>query len=185
MHEFFTRSWPWYIGGPLIGLFVPLLLLLGNKSFGVSGSLRAMCAAIMPGPVEFFHYDWKKSGLWNIALALGLLLGGVIAVTWMGVSTPDIAPATRAAIGTLGLRPPSGLVPAELFSWHSLTTLRGIVCMLVGGFLVGFGTSYAGGCTSGHGVMGMATLQRASLVALMGIFAGGLIATFVLLPIIL
>lgn len=165
-------------------LFVPVLLLLGNKQLGVSGSLRAICAAIAPGRVEFFRYDWKRSGLWNVAFAFGLIGGGFVMAV-LGVRTPEISAATQATLGKLDLLPASGLIPWQVFSWHSLLTLRGAACMVGGGFLVGFGASYAGGCTSGHGIMGLATRQRASLVALLGIFAGGLIATFIILPVIL
>lgn len=185
MWDLLTRPWPWYVAGPLIGLSVPVLLILGNKQLGISASLRAICAAVAPGSVDFFRYDWKKSGLWNVALAAGLVVGGILAATFLGVSTPEITPATRAAIAAMGLGRPSGLVPPELFNWQSLGTLRGVTCMIGGGFLVGFGAAYGGGCTSGHGVMGLATLQRASVVALLGIFAGGLIATFVILPLVL
>ena len=184
MWQLLTQPWPWYVGGPLIGLFVPLLLLLGNKQLGVSASLRAICAAVAPGHVEFFRYDWKHSGLWSVAFASGLLAGGLIAIAVLGALTPSISPGTQAAIARLGLPPASGLAPAELFNWHSLLTARGDICMLGGGFLVGIGASYGGGCTSGHGVMGMAALQPASLVALIGIFAGGLLATWALLPLI-
>jgi len=174
--------WPWYVGGPLIGLFVPLLLLLGNRQLGLSGSLRAICAAVVPGRVEFFRYDWKTSGLWNIALAIGLLLGAALAVAISGVPTPALAQPTRDAIARLGVTNVSGLVPSEIFSWHAMLTARGATCMLGGGFLVGFGSSYAGGCTSGHGVMGLAARQIPSLIAVCGIFAGGVLATFFLLP---
>ena len=178
--------WPWYVSGPLIGLFVPLLLLLGNKQLGLTGSLRAMCAATLPGRVEFFRYDWRRSGLWNIALAAGILVGAILAVTLLnGNATPHVSPHTRDAVAALGLASPSGLLPAELFTWHALLTIRGALCVLGGGFLVGFGSSYAGGCTSGHGVMGLATLQIASAIALIGIFAGGVLATFVIIPRIL
>ena len=178
--------WPWYVSGPLIGLFVPLLLLLDNKQFGMTGSLRAICAAAVPGRIEFFRYDWKSNGLWNVAFALGILLGAIVATTLLGGgATPVISAHTRDAIAGLGLSTPSGAVPTELFSWNALLTLRGAICVLGGGFLVGFGSSYAGGCTSGHGVMGLATLQLASLIAVLGIFAGGLIATFLILPSIL
>ena len=176
--------WPWYVGGPLIGLFVPLLLVLGNKQLGLSGSLRAICAAAAPGRVEFFRYDWKASGLWNIVLATGLLLGAGVAVAFTGVPTPNVSPATHAALTKLGLDTVSGLVPTEIFSWRALFTVRGAVFMLGGGFLVGFGASYAGGCTSGHGVMGLAARQVASLIAVCGIFAGGVLATFVVLPLL-
>jgi uncharacterized membrane protein YedE/YeeE len=177
------NPWPWYVSGPLIGLFVPLLLLLGNKQLGMTGSLRAICAATVPGRVEFFRYDWRTSGLWNVGLAMGIIAGAVLAVSVLGGgATPALSPHTRNAIATLGMAPPSGLVPAELFSWKALFTVRGAACAIGGGFLVGFGSSYAGGCTSGHGVMGLAALQVASVIALAGIFAGGLLMTFVIMP---
>jgi uncharacterized membrane protein YedE/YeeE len=176
------RPWPWYIGGPLLGLFVPLLLVLGNQSLGMTGSLRAICAAVAPGHAEYFRYDWKGDGLWNVALGAGILCGAALAVAVSGVQTPAVSGATRTALATLGLGPPIGLVPRELFSWSALMTVRGATLMLGGGFLVGFGASYAGGCTSGHGVMGLAARQLPSLIALCGIFAGGVVATFVLLP---
>lgn len=179
------EPWPWYVSGPLIGLFVPVLLLVGNRQLGMTGALRAMCAATVPGRVEFFRYDWRGSGLWNVALGAGILVGAMLAVVLLdGNATPALSPHTRDALMALGLATPSGIVPAELFSWHSLVTLRSAMCVLGGGFLVGFGSSYAGGCTSGHGVMGLATLQLASLIAVIGIFAGGLLTTFVIFPLI-
>jgi uncharacterized membrane protein YedE/YeeE len=185
MWNVLREPWPWYVGGPVIGLMVPVLLIAGNKQLGVSSALRAICAATVPGRVEFFRYDWKATGLWNVALAAGVLIGALLAVSALGSSTPNVAQPTRDALAAVGVAPVHGLLPAELFSWRELLTVRGLVLMVGGGFLVGFGASYGGGCTSGHGVMGMATLQRASMIALVGIFAGGLVATFVLLPIVL
>lgn len=180
------EPWPWYVSGPLIGLFVPILLLVGNKQLGMSGSLRAICAAMLPGRVEFFRYDWRRTGLWNVALAAGILVGAVLAVAVLeGNQTPDLSSQARDSIAMLGLSSPSSLVPDQLFSWHSLLTPRGAVCMLGGGFLVGFGSAYGGGCTSGHGVLGLATLQVASVVAVIGIFVGGALTTFLIIPRIL
>jgi len=176
--------WPWYVAGPLIGLFVPLLLVLGNRQFGVSGGLRTMCAALLPSRSEFFRFDWKRAGVWNLAFAMGILLGGALASHTLGTTTPVISGATRDAIAALGIDNVSGLAPADIFSWP-LLTVPGFLCIVVGGFLVGFGTAYAGGCTSGHGITGLATLQLPSLVAVLGFFAGGLFATFVLLPLLL
>ncbi|MDA1027802.1 MAG: YeeE/YedE thiosulfate transporter family protein [Bacteroidetes bacterium] len=184
MIEFLSQPWPWYVAGPLIGIVVPALLLLGGKQFGISENLRHMCAMI-PSKVELFQYDWK-SGLWNLTLIFGVVLGGWIGVTWL--ENPDpvaISEATRSDLAALGISNFSGLVPSELFSWESLTSGPGIILIVVGGFLVGFGTRYAGGCTSGHAISGLADLQLPSLIAVIGFFAGGLIATYFLLPIIL
>jgi uncharacterized membrane protein YedE/YeeE len=179
------RPWPWYVAGPLIGLFVPLLLVLGNRPFGVSASLRAICAAALPARADFFRYDWRKTGTWSLAFVAGIALGGALAVQLLGTTTPAISPAARDAIAALGIHTVSGLAPAEVFSWPALLTVRGIICMVAGGFLVGFGTAYAGGCTSGHGITGLATLQLPSLVAVIAFFLGGVFATFVILPRIL
>lgn len=184
MIEFISQPWPWYVAGPLIGIVVPALFLLGGKQFGISENLRHVCA-IMPSKVEFFQYNWKN-GLWNLTLILGVVLGGFIAATWLSSSDPiAISDATRADLTALGITDFNGLVPSELFSWESLTSGPGILLMVVGGFLVGFGSRYAGGCTSGHAISGLADLQLPSLIAVIGFFAGGLIATFFLLPIIL
>lgn len=186
MTELFAGSWPWYVAGPLIGLFVPLLLLLTGKAFGVSSSLKHTCAATVPGQAEYFQYDWKDSGLWNLLFVAGILLGGVLAVQFLGGGGPTgIAAATKADLRALGLTDFSGLVPPELFSWSSLTTLPGFVALVIGGFLVGFGARYAGGCTSGHGITGLATLQVPSLIAVLGFFIGGLLTTHLLLPLLL
>jgi uncharacterized membrane protein YedE/YeeE len=161
MVDFLTKPWPWYVAGPIIGLFVPALLLVGNRQFGVSNNLRHLCAAMSVGRVDYFRYDWRESGLWNLAFLAGILIGGFVAAWWTG-------------------QPP--LVPLDVFNWPALLTTRGIIVMIGGGFLVGFGTAYAGGCTSGHGVLGLASFQLPSLVAVLGFFAGGLLCTYLLLP---
>jgi len=178
--------WPWYIAGPIIGLFPALLLLLGNRLFGVSSNLRHICAAVHPRGAGYFGYDWRSEGGWNLAFALGILAGGFLA-GWI-LRNPEpvaISDATRASLQSLGVHTFAGLAPPDLFNWQSLFTLRGALLLLGGGFLVGFGTAYAGGCTSGHGLSGIANLQLPSLIALIGFFAGGIIGTFVLLPLIL
>lgn len=183
MLDLLSRPWPWYIAGPLIGLTVPLLLVLGNKQFGVSSGLRHLCAAVCPGDVDFFRYDWKASGLWNIAFAAGIVLGATLAMVLLaGNAPPDISPATRADLAELGITTIAGLAPPQVFTWAKLVTLPSFVCVVIGGFLVGFGTAYAGGCTSGHAIAGLADFQLPSLVAVLAFFAGGLVTTFVFLP---
>ncbi len=190
MLETLAAPWPWYVAGPLIGLVVPLLLLAGGKVFGISANLRHLCAAT-PAPSglkpSFLRYDWKRSGLWNLVFVAGVALGGFLAVTVLGM--PDagqsISEATRSDLAALGIQDFSGLVPVELFSWSTLLTPVGLAVVVLGGFLVGFGARYAGGCTSGHAISGLADLQLPSLVAVLGFFAGGLLVTFGLLPLLL
>lgn len=177
--EFLARPWPWYVAGPLIGLFVPALLLLGGREFGISASLRHVCAACIPGRTGFFRYDWRKTGLWNLAFVLGIALGGLLCVTDKG--PVHISAQTRADLEGIGVRDFQGFAPFDL---ASLATLPGFVCVVLGGFLVGFGARYAGGCTSGHAITGLACFELPSLIAVMGFFAGGLAATHLLLPVL-
>ena len=179
------HPWPWYVAGPLIGLFVPALLVLDNKSLGISSNLRHLCAALAPRRVPFFRYEWKEAGLWNLVFLAGVVVGGFIGGNWLAAPTVAISPATHADLVALGVRDFAGLAPRDLFSWSNALNPRGLVLLVAGGFCVGFGTAYAGGCTSGHGIAGLANLERPSLVAVLGFFAGGLVATFVLLPLIL
>jgi uncharacterized protein len=181
----FTETWPWWVAGPVIGLFVPVLLIVGNRMFGVSGNLRTMCAAILPTRVEHFRYDWKSAGWWNLLFVAGTAVGGFLASLWGGPHDVAIANSTREALMALGITDFSGLAPREIFSWEALGTVRGLVCIVGGGFLVGFGTAYAGGCTSGHAISGLADLQLPSLVAVIGFFVGGLMGTYFLLPVVL
>lgn len=175
-------TWPWWVSGPLIGLFVPALLLAGNRMFGVSSNLRHLCAALVPARVEFFRYDWRRAGGWNLAFVAGTVLGGAIAAHWLAGDAAHIGGAARQTLASLGVHDVSGLVPRELFRWSALATARGLILLVGGGVLIGFGTAYAGGCTSGHAITGLADLQLPSLVAVIGFFAGGLIGSWLILP---
>jgi len=186
MPDILIRPWPWYVAGPLLGLAAPLLLLLGNRLFGISSNLRHACAAVLPARADYFRYDWRGEGAWNLVFSAGIILGGFLA-GWLFANPEPIAIAaqTRADLAALGIRDFTGLVPADLFAWGSLLGWRGLAVIVGGGFLVGFGTAWAGGCTSGHGISGIADLQLPSLIALVGFFAGGIIGTFLLLPLVL
>jgi len=183
--DWLSQPWPWYIGGPLIGLMVPGLLLLGNKTFGISSSLRHICAACIPAKIPFFQYDWKKE-LWNLFLVTGILLGGIVVALFLQNPGPvDVNPKLVNELQQYGITNYEGLVPTDLFSWNSLLSAKGLIMTIAGGFLVGFGTRYAGGCTSGHSIMGLSNLQIPSLVATVSFMAGGFFSANMVLPWIL
>lgn len=185
MLDIIKEPWPWYIAGPMIGLTVPALLILGNKSFGISSSLRHICAACIPANVSFFKYDWKKES-WNLFFVFGIFFGGMVAANLLMIPGEiAVNPNLKAELATYGITDYSNLVPTQLMNFESLLTLKGFILMVVGGFLVGFGTRYAGGCTSGHAIMGLSNLQWPSLVATICFMVGGFLMANVILPIIL
>jgi uncharacterized membrane protein YedE/YeeE len=180
--EYLKQPWPWYIAGPLMGLIVPALLLAGNKAFGISSSLKHICAICIPANISFFKHDWKKE-TWNLFFVAGIVAGGFIAVQFLSGQHPvNINPHTTALLKQQGVKDFSGLLPADIFSFQQLFTLRGFIFIVVGGFLVGFGTRYAGGCTSGHSIMGIASLQWPSLLATCCFMIGGFVMTWFILP---
>ena len=186
MLQFLQQPWPWYIAGPLIGLTVPALLILGNKNFGISSSLRHTCAACIPSGIEYFKYDWKKE-IWNLVFVLGVIVGGFLAAQLLANPNEIIINENlKSELVGYGMTDFSNaLVPADVVSWESLLSIKGILMIIVGGFFVGFGTRYAGGCTSGHSIMGLSALSWPSLVATVCFMIGGFIAANLLLPIIL
>lgn len=182
MLETLQQPWPWYVAGVLIGLTVPVLLLLGNKHFGISSSLRHICAACIPSNIPFFKYEWKKEA-WNLFFVTGVLLGGTVATYFL--SNPDpivVSEKTVVALQALNIEVDHELMPTAIFSFENLFTIRGLLFFVVGGFMVGFGTRYAGGCTSGHAIMGLSNLQWPSLVATCCFMAGGFIMVHVFFP---
>jgi uncharacterized membrane protein YedE/YeeE len=164
---------------------VPALLIIGNKSFGVSSSLRHICAACFPANISFFKYDWKKE-LWNLFFVAGILAGAFIAFQFLNDQQPvAIHEKLVNDLDNSGVDNLNGLVPAQLFNWSILFSLKGIILVVAGGFLVGFGTRYAGGCTSGHAIMGLSNLQFPSLAATISFMARGFIVANLLIPVIL
>lgn len=178
-----SQSWPWYVAGPLIALTMFILLYLG-KSFGVSSTLRTSCSAMGAGKTsDFFRFDWKEQA-WNLAFVAGAMVGGFVAAQWLANPEPiDLAASTVTHLQTLGIENPGAdYLPESIFSWEGLLSLRGLIMLIGGGFLVGFGARYAGGCTSGHAISGLSNLQWPSLVAVIGFFIGGLTMTYFILP---
>lgn len=182
--ELLYKPWPWYVAGTIIGLTVPVLLLAGNKRLGISSTLRQICAACVPAGIPFLQYDWRKER-WNLFFVAGILIGGFLG--GMVFRNPESVAISEKTFNVLvnNIVVDDKLLPAGLFSWQSLATLRGFLIIVVGGFLVGFGTRYAQGCTSGHGIMGLSSLQWPSLVATICFFVGGIIVSHWVLPYIL
>jgi uncharacterized protein len=183
--EWLYKPWPWYVAGPLIGLTVPLLFLLDNKRLGISSSLRQICAAVVPANLPFLKYDWKKDQ-WNLFFVAGVLIGGFVGGYIFANPFPvAVSKSTSEYFQTLGISSSVGLMPTELFNLNTLLSIKGFLLMVVGGFLVGFGTRYARGCTSGHGILGLSVLQWPSLLATASFFGGGILFSRFILPYIL
>jgi uncharacterized protein len=185
MIDLIKQPWHWAIAGLLIGLTVPTLLLIGNKKFGISSSLRHVCAMCIPAKIPFFQYDWKKE-IWNIFFVVGVLIGGFIATQFL--SNPNdvvVATATKQTLASYGITDFSKLLPSQIFSIENILTTKGFFFFIVGGFLVGFGTRYAGGCTSGHAIMGLSNLQWPSLIATCCFMVGGFFSANILMPLLL
>jgi len=191
MIEFLSQPWHWSVSGLAITGVMFLLLLFGGE-FGVSANLRTLVAMGGAGThCSFFEYDWKKQ-LWNLVFIGGAVIGGFIAVHYLGSPEPvQIAASTQTYLTGVGIHTPQtlaegrGYAPNEIFGIHNMWSPKNLVLLLVGGFLIGFGTRYAGGCTSGHAISGLSNLQIPSLIAVIGFFIGGLLMAWIILPVIL
>jgi len=192
LKDFISQPWPWWVGGPGIALVMFLLLWFGRE-FGISENFRIMCAADGAGNfADFFKFDWASGG-WNLLVALGSMFGGYLAAHYFLPADGDLAHVSAATVESLrqldyfaNLNYEQGNVPLAppFFTWESLFTWRGLLILVGGGFLVGFGARYAGGCTSGHAISGISALQISSVIAVIGFFLGGLTMTYLLFPLI-
>lgn len=183
--DFLFEPWPWYFSGPLIGVAAAALLYFSNKNLGLSSSFRHICAMGAGKNVPYLNYNWKEQS-WNLVFVAGIAVGAWASTLIFGAAeTSSLAESTRETLASYKLASPEGLAPREIFSWENLFSVSGVVFIILGGFLVGFGTRYAEGCTSGHAIMGLATLQWQSLLAVVFFFVGGLLATHFIIPTIL
>lgn len=179
------QTWPWYVSGFLIGM-VMLALIYFGKNFGMSTNLQSLCSMTGLGKrIAYFDFDWKANR-WNFVVVLGAMAGGFVAVHFMSdPSNVSINPQTIAQLSQLGIDAPDGqLMPKALFGEQIWQSPKSILILLGGGILIGFGTRYAGGCTSGHAISGLSNLQLPSLKAVIGFFIGGLIMAHFLLPLL-
>jgi uncharacterized membrane protein YedE/YeeE len=183
--DLILQPWPWYITGPLIALVMFTLIYFG-KTFGMSTNLRTFCTLVGAGKkVQFFNFNWKDQK-WNLTIVIGTIIGGFIGHFYL--SNPiqiNLNPETIVDLNQLGFNNVGkSLLPEEIYNWENVLTLKGLSILIISGFLVGFGTRYAGGCTSGHAITGLSSLQMPSLVAVIGFFIGGLVMIHFLFPLI-
>ena len=118
--------------------------------------------------------------------AIGAMLGGFLAANYLSNGQAiQLNPNTIQALNALGFQPAGkDYLPNEIFGAEAILSIKGILILLGGGFLIGFGARYAGGCTSGHAISGLSDLQIPSLITVIGFFIGGLVMTHLLLPVI-
>ena len=183
--DFLLQPWPWYIAGPMISLVLFLMYYFG-KSFGVSSNLETLCVIGGAGRfLNYFKFDWRKNS-WNLVFLIGAIIGGFISYQWLTLSEKIVLnPQTVQDLSALGFKNVgSQYLPDEIFSLDTLLSVKGFLILLIAGFLVGFGTRYAGGCTSGHAIVGLSNLEIPSFISVIGFFIGGLIMTWILIPLI-
>lgn len=180
-----SDPWPWYVAGPLIGLMIPTLLFVINKDLGISSSFRHVCAMMGFKKIRFFDYDWREHA-WSLLFALGIFFSGVI-VSLFFPNPEEIVLSENFAVWLqeMGVSDIRGFLPEAIFQWNQMSSPRTLIILVGGGFLIGFGSRYAGGCTSGHAIMGLSQLSIGSLLAVVGFFIGGLIVSWFVLPFIL
>ena len=184
--DYILGPWPWYVAGPLIAFSMYLMFYFGRK-FGVSSNLETVCSMVGAGRlVDYFKFDWRENR-WNLTFVLGLIIGGFVANQWLSPNqVVALNPNTVSDLADLGIaNAGSTYLPDEIFSLDAMFSLKGFLILIGAGLLVGFGARYAGGCTSGHGIVGLSSLSRESFIAIAGFFIGGLIMTWLILPYIL
>jgi uncharacterized membrane protein YedE/YeeE len=148
------QPWPWWFSGILIGLTVPLLYFLTGQGFGISTSFQQIGAMCSPASKLSYLKDFdRRKGMWTLMFATGIAIGGYVANQFLSATPVEFLP-------------------------ESFMNVGGGIKLFVGGILIGFGTRYAGGCTSGHAITGIANLNWPSLVATIFFFVGGLGVTW-------
>jgi len=183
--EFLTQPWPWYVAGPIIAIIMFLLYYFGER-FGVSSNLETFCSIGGAGRfVDYFKIDWKQNS-WNLIFVLGGITGGFIASYWLSPSDAvALNPQTIQDLADIGIQNAgTTYLPDEIFSIDTMLSLKGFAILLIAGVMVGFGARWAGGCTSGHAIVGLSSLELPSLISVIGFFIGGLVMTWLILPLI-
>lgn len=155
----------WALAGTGIAAVTLALLFLANRRLGLSSGLDDMCSLVLRAP--YFQMRSILSGRqWRLPMLLGLVLGGAMSAITSGGWTPTWELGRFDAVVGVG---PVGKV----------------VWMFIAGAFIGFGTRLGGGCTSGHGIFGLANFERPSLVTTLSFMAGGALTTNLLYRVLL
>jgi len=183
--DFISQPWAWYVAGPIIAFIMFLLYYFGER-FGVSSNLETFCSIGGAGRfVDYFKIDWKQNS-WNLIFVAGAIAGGFIASQWLSPSdVVALNPQTVQDLADIGIQNAgSTYLPDEIFSIDTMLTFKGFFILLIAGVMVGFGARWAGGCTSGHAIVGLSNLELPSLISVIGFFIGGLVMTWLILPLL-
>jgi len=183
--DFISQPWAWYVAGPIIAFIMFLLYFFGER-FGVSSNLETFCSIGGAGKfVDYFKIDWKQNS-WNLIFVAGAIAGGFIASQWLSPSdVVALNPQTVQDLADIGIQNAgSTYLPDEIFSIDTMLTFKGFFILLIAGIMVGFGARWAGGCTSGHAIVGLSNLELPSLISVIGFFIGGLVMTWLILPLL-
>ena len=164
--------WSPYAVGIGIGVLSWLAFLLSDKPLGCSTAFArtaGMAERLARGPkvdAKPYYQQFKPAIDWEWMLVLGVLGGALASAALSGSFELSWVPAKWAAdVGTSA-------------------AVRWLVA-LAGGFCIGFGARWAGGCTSGHGISGTLQLAVSSWIAAMGFFVGGIATAMLLYHVIL
>ena len=157
------RAWSPYTAGIIVGLLqIPAFLLIGT-ALGTSSSYVTISANLAqfvdPSIVEIKYAANHLGGAknwWQVALIAGIVLGAFLSSRLSGTPRWGHSPFWAKAMGA-----------------H--TPARRYMMAFLGGFIMVLGARIADGCTSGHGVSGIAQLAIGSFIAVTAMFGAGII----------
>lgn len=157
----FVEPWPWWLGGIVIGLLVPFMYYFLNTAFGVSTGYGNLVKLFMPHTkLKWLNSEtYSQIFNWRFFFILGIIGGAFLSARTSGMAffTADMGLFTQSVEWSMALK---------------------TIWFLFGGFLLGFGSRVAGGCTSGHSIHGIANFHLSSILATVCFLIFGTIAVF-------
>lgn len=163
MFSLTSRAWSPYVAGIVIGLLqIPAFYLMGT-ALGTSSSyvtISANLASFVDPSIANIKYAANHmngaKNWWQVALIAGIVLGAFLSSRLSGTPRWGHSPFWAKAMGAH--------TPASRY-----------MMAFLGGFIMVLGARIADGCTSGHGVSGIAQLAIGSFIAVTAMFGAGII----------